>query len=287
MKRLREKLKNRDGASLLLSLLVFLLCVMVAASVLAAAISNAGKAKSSRTEQQRYQTLSSAMRLICGELEKVEYTGKYRVSTWTADSMKYFYCQQLNGEFKMQTANESQTFKLADFTFLKDELRKEMNEVFRRQFQLADGSGTAKDGYGFLPDGEVITAGTAQSIHLTVTLPDNLTGYPDGSMAEEYELPKTVNVEIKLDHNSRDIKLTAWLDDSGGTAPPSGSGIMVAVLTTDADLAPVIQDPADPAPEIIQGGDIATIPTGTTPSEENKEVSVTWKLNRINMTTAP
>lgn len=285
MKRLREKLKNRDGASLLLSLLVFLLCVMVAASVLAAAISNAGKARSSRTEQQRYQTLLSAMRLICGELEKVEYTGKYEVSTWTAENMKYFYCRQLSGEFKMQTANESQTFRIAEFTFLKEDLKKEMDEVFRRQFQSADGSGASKPGYGPLPDSDVIAAETP--IRLTVTLPDDLAGYPDGSMAEKYKLPKTVSVEIKLDHNSRNIKLTAWLDDSGVTVPLSGSGIMVAVLTTDADLAPVIQNPADPAPEIIQGGDITNIPTGTTPSKEDKEVSVTWKLNRINMTTAP
>lgn len=286
MKRLREKLKNRDGASLLLSLLVFLLCVMVAASVLAAAVSNAGKARSSRTEQQRYQTLSSAMRLISSELEKVEYMGRYQVATWTAESVNYFYCQQLNGEFKMQAANESQTFKLADFTFLKDFLNKEMDEVFRRQFESADGSGTKKEGYGSLPDGEVITAEDAQPIRLTVTLPDDLTGYPDGSMAEEYKIPKTVSVEIKLDHNSRDIKLTAWLDDSDGaaSAPPSGSGIMVAVLTTDADLAPVIQNPADPTPPIIQGADI---PAGIESERVEKDISVKWKLDRINMTTAP
>ena len=42
---------------------VFLVCAMVGASVLMAAASNAGKSRSSREEQQKYLTLSSAMHL--------------------------------------------------------------------------------------------------------------------------------------------------------------------------------------------------------------------------------
>lgn len=52
--------------------------MLVGASVLMAASSNAGKLRSNREEQQKYLTLSSALTLLCGELESVEYCGTYR-----------------------------------------------------------------------------------------------------------------------------------------------------------------------------------------------------------------
>lgn len=278
MKRLKEKLKSRDGASLILSLLVFLVCVMAAASVLAAAVSNVGRARSSRVEQQRYQTLSSAVRLICGELEKVEYTGKYKSYTWEEGGTEYFYYEQQNGEFKMQAAYESQPFRLADFSFMEGALRKEMDEVFRRQFRKDDGS--AKDGCSPLPDSEVTEAGAAQIINLKVTLPDDLAGYPytDGSMPEEYKIPKTANVKIELDHNpiQNNITLTAWLDDSGA-APAPGSVKMVAVLKADTAPAPEAPDPAQQPGTALPG----------TAAAEEKTVSVKWKLESVNMRTEP
>ena len=39
-----------------------------------AAASNAGKVNSSREEQQKYLVLSSALRMVCGELENAKYT---------------------------------------------------------------------------------------------------------------------------------------------------------------------------------------------------------------------
>lgn len=77
MERLREKLKSECGASILLALLFLLLCMMVAASVLMAAASNAGKLRSNQEEHQKYLTVSSALRLVCGELERCAYYGHY------------------------------------------------------------------------------------------------------------------------------------------------------------------------------------------------------------------
>ena len=77
MKRIREKWNGEGGASILLALLLFLVCMMVAASVLMAAASNAGKLRSNREEHQKYLTLSSAVRLICAELEGMSYQGNY------------------------------------------------------------------------------------------------------------------------------------------------------------------------------------------------------------------
>lgn len=77
MKCLREKWNSRRGASILLALLFLLVCMLAAASVLMAAVSNAGKARSSREEQQKYLTLSSAMTLVCDALNEAEYKGRY------------------------------------------------------------------------------------------------------------------------------------------------------------------------------------------------------------------
>ena len=74
MEQLRRKLKSRRGATILLALALLLLCMMVAASLLTAAVSNAGKVRSNKEEQQKYLVLSSALRLVCGELEKAGYT---------------------------------------------------------------------------------------------------------------------------------------------------------------------------------------------------------------------
>lgn len=80
MEALRKKWNSSRGASILLALLFLLVCMMVGASVLMAAASNAGKLRSNQVEQQRYLTLSSALTMLCGELEKVEYRGKYEHS---------------------------------------------------------------------------------------------------------------------------------------------------------------------------------------------------------------
>ncbi len=82
MRRLREKLHSESGASILLALLMFLVCGMVASSILAAATSNAGKARSNQVEHQKYLTLSSAIRLVADELERAEYTGQYNLYEW-------------------------------------------------------------------------------------------------------------------------------------------------------------------------------------------------------------
>lgn len=73
-----RKWHSGRGASILLALLFLLLCMMVGASVIMAAASNSGKIRSNQEEQQRYLALSSALRLVCDELERMEYVGRYR-----------------------------------------------------------------------------------------------------------------------------------------------------------------------------------------------------------------
>ena len=77
MENLRNKLNSRRGASILLALLFLLVCMMVAASVLMAAVSNGGKLGSNREAQQRYLTLSSAITLVSDQLTAAQYRGRY------------------------------------------------------------------------------------------------------------------------------------------------------------------------------------------------------------------
>ena len=74
---LKRKLQSQRGASLLLALLFLALCSLVTATILMAAVSNAGKARSNLREHQSYLALSSAVDLICDEIVRSEYRGKY------------------------------------------------------------------------------------------------------------------------------------------------------------------------------------------------------------------
>ncbi len=231
MKRLREKLHSESGASILLAMLMFLVCILVSASILAAASSNAGKAKSNQVEHQKYLTLSSAIRLVADELERAEYTGKYDVYEWEVTeyytetdaegneitysiTYYYFYCEQAEGEYTCGDLTDS--MGLTDLI----PLRKELDAIFAEQFN--------KTGYKPLTGTDVENE---QKTHtLTVTLPDDLPGYPyPDSGPAVYQVPKEVTVEVTMNHATRHITLTAWLGDSN-MPPQDGSGTMTAEL---------------------------------------------------------
>ena len=263
MKRLREKLHSQSGASILLALLLFLTCCMVAASILAAAASNAGKVRSSRVEQQKQLTLSSAIELVCGQIKQATYTGKYKVHEWTDQVGSYtytdgdgkeisvpiyedfFYCQQTQGKFACGELAGDLAGDLLP-------LGKELDAIFGEQFN--------KSGYGKL----TTNIETNQVTHrLTVTLPDNLDGYPS-------EVPSEVTVEVKLNHDTGHITVTAWLG-GGDTPPADGANVMSAELV--AVGAPVLDyNPAGRSPGSSAQGTLV---------EDGNTNTVKWKLNWI------
>lgn len=142
MKKIREKLRSQNGASILLALLFFLLCGMVGASVLMAAASNAGKSRSSREEQQKYLTLSSALQLVCDELESASYIGKYNVEKRTVQyedpvtneetEYTYMVISQQQGDFVSGLGN---TLPVRDA----------LDDLFSRQFIKTTGGGYQDD----------------------------------------------------------------------------------------------------------------------------------------------
>lgn len=108
---LKRKLQSQRGASLLLALLFLALCSLVSATILMAAVSNAGKARSNLREHQSYLALSSAVDLICDEIVRSEYQGIYNykevveetpvenpeTGEETIETTTYYYFTQLEG----------------------------------------------------------------------------------------------------------------------------------------------------------------------------------------------
>lgn len=72
--RIKNKLKENKGASLILVLLLFLMCVMVSSAVVATATAGAGRNANRRQQQQRYLSILSATRLMAKEMES---SGKF------------------------------------------------------------------------------------------------------------------------------------------------------------------------------------------------------------------
>lgn len=277
MKRLNAKLHSRRGASILLALLLFLVCVMVGASVLAAAVSNAGKVQSSRVEQQKYLTLSSAIRLVADELARAEYTGRYQLWEWevsttvtdksdpdnsvsTTTSSSYFYCKQIGWEAD-PTMSLPAAYSCGDLT-AQLPLGKELDEIFSRQFK-AKGGKTA--GYEAL-EGVDVELSTERV--LTVTLPDGLAGYPGDTGPEQYRVPKAVTVKVELDHATKHILLTAWLGEE--EAPADGRDTMTAELMAKPDTVPVLSY----APGGRRKGDLP-IPSSSSSTSGSRKTTTT------------
>ncbi len=212
MERLREKLKSRRGASILLALLFLLVCMMVASSVLMAAVSNAGKLRSNREEQQKYLTLSSALRLVCGQLGEARYAGRYTygavevpevtdedgnviqeaytIHTYTQEEGG-FLCG-LNGE---ETANEVLL-----------PLTPHLDALFSRYFKLPPGGEVSGDVYVYAPRTDPRTG----TYRLTLTVQGGGAQYP--WLAEQ---PVEITVEFRSDAV---LYLTARLTDGDSGA---------------------------------------------------------------------
>lgn len=278
MKTLREKLHNQRGASILLALLFLLVCMMVAASVLMAAVSNAGKIRSNYEEQQRYLALSSALRLVAGELEQAEYRGRYDVDQWTerikvieADGTetvtetKYYKVIQKPGAF---TCGELADLVLdADGKLTQDgttvlSFQKELDGLFAREF-----TGT---GY----ETKVVTAPLPTNPPSVLgSTPDVTTRVLTVTVEGDTEIEETfgsVKVDVDMSQGRR-IHLKAVLD--AGTAAYT----MEAELTASGAPA-VTYIPGDRLPKDGRGA--VTILDDDLLKDQETE-PVTWQLDWI------
>ncbi|GEM_PF-768671 len=87
MTKLKRKLRNQKGASLIFAVVVMLVVVMVSAVILIAAQSNMSRAKRNQEEQQAYLTVSSAAALVADTLTN----GKIYFDVGKATEITYVY----------------------------------------------------------------------------------------------------------------------------------------------------------------------------------------------------
>lgn len=196
---LKRKLQSQRGASLLLALLFLALCSLVSATILMAAVSNAGKARSNLREHQSYLALSSAVDLICDEIVRSEYQGRYHyeeeiIETPVEDpetgeetietTIKYHFTQREGSCTHKGADTESQLTGL---------LKKDLDTLFARQIE----STLDQDKF---TEWEVQSGGTFA--HTWKVHPQT------GTALDE----KEVEVQLKVVEESYAIELTAQLD---------------------------------------------------------------------------
>ena len=196
---LKRKLQSQRGASLLLALLFLALCSLVSATILMAAVSNAGKARSNLREHQSYLALSSAVDLICDEIVRSEYQGRYHyeeeiIETPVEDpetgeetietTIKYHFTQREGSCTHKGADTESQLTGL---------LKKDLDTLFARQIE----STLDQDKF---TEWEVQSGGTFA--HTWKVHPQT------GTALDE----KEVEVQLKVVKESYAIELTAQLD---------------------------------------------------------------------------
>lgn len=276
MKALWKKWKSSQGASILMALLFLLVCMMVGASVLMAAASNAGKIRSNREEQQRYLTLSSALTLICDELESVEYVGKYRygyvlvqrqeikgydvednpIWTWVDDHVRHYYWQE-PGEIRRK---DGAPWELNNTLPLYNDL----DIRFAGQFEVPIGQRSPIDEYFYdtLETG-IIQPTSPHTLELAVT--DS--GY--GGLSE----PVTVTIQLR---NDGGVLVTAALKNHP-------EYIMEALLKPSGKPENVIVLSASPAKQTNFGVERETPPTVEQDKAEVNETlnKLTWTLEHI------
>lgn len=217
MNRMKQKLKSESGASILIALLFFLICALVAASVLMAAVSNAGKIKSNQEMHQKYLTVSSALELVCDDLTSAEYYGQYSLTIkestggTAAQGVKIYdhYYEQKDGQYNCQLASA---------------LLGELDAVFAEQMEADVASFPKVDNIN-----NHVTAfqhpGTENPIHTFIV---------EAAGTDGVKLEK-VQITMTLDRRSYTINVTARLVDDAAYG-------MEAELTPIATSFPHIKE---------------------------------------------
>ena len=221
LRRCQAKLNSRRGASFLLALLFFLVCALAASSVLMAAASNAGRGRSSREEHQTYLTISSAVQLLCDELNACQYQGQYRY--WeepiygTGPEGEQIitgynkYLEQLEGLYQYRAGGEAGMAEL---------LLDDFDYIFSREFE----------GVSWVTAAYRRTGLAAPQEHVLTLRTQGAEGLDS----------RSVEVTLHVVEDSYAIELTARLKNQGDAdTDPAGDYVVRAELTPN-DTKPLI-----------------------------------------------
>ena len=87
-----KKLKNEQGVTILMALLLVLTAAVVSAVILSAALSAARRVNGDRTAQQNYLAVSSAAELVRDSIDQMRYT-ETTTTTYERDEKSEDYVQ--------------------------------------------------------------------------------------------------------------------------------------------------------------------------------------------------
>lgn len=270
MMRLRNKLCSQSGASILLALLFFLVCGIVGASILAAASSAVGKVRSRREEQQRYFAMTSALQLICDQLEGAKYTANASVEDVTvssgdvsnsdpASNYTYKIYSQKAGEFTIENgSNITNVLPLGV----------ELDWLFAETFPPGgEGKFLGDDIYTPLLGSDDVSEPTEHGLVIQL---QNLAQPNLNADVEGLKKPIEITVRLGKKDATGDEKeyYKYWMFVTAALRDVSGN----VMVQADAELPPTYAPDADSPPHINNPG------RGT---GDNKTYTVTWGAARI------
>lgn len=288
MEALRKKWNSSRGASILLALLFLLVCMMVGASVLMAAASNAGKIRSNREEQQKYFTLSSALTLLCDEIQEAEYVGRYKYGyvevghwenkgtsehpdwQWIHEYDRHYYWRE-TGALRKKGTGTNATNPAVDWE-LKEllPLYNDLDQIFADFFAVPSSEQNPGDEYQYTALNNII-----DKTPRTVTVSSTNEAFAD------------VTIVAKM-NSAGAITLTATFTDAD--TDPKKSGYIMEARLTPKEGHPrnvILLSGNLPGPCFGRTGDGPVDPSEANATQYETEKSLTWELEYIVKKEAP
>ena len=200
---IRRKLNSQSGASIVIALLFFLLCLTVGAVVLTAATANVGRVARIQNEQQAYFAVRSAAELLRDEIKGTQYHDRYE--KWQTGS------EERAG--KIQNPNPAPQFtpNSADLSNLMALIQGDAKNVFANDSQNKTNT---------LDQREFFVEAGSEMCAVTVTwqmgTDYQLTFWLDTKDTEKYHNPMTLTMKPSLSQKS-DTRVVTWTTTSTST----------------------------------------------------------------------
>lgn len=110
MQRWNQKLKSSRGATLIIALLFFMVCIMVASVIVTAAVANMSRIEKQRDEEQVYLAAFSAARMLQEDFADMTPCQAIRIATASTCNKKSEHVEPLDfpGEWGLEEADASE-----------------------------------------------------------------------------------------------------------------------------------------------------------------------------------
>ena len=238
MKVINKKLNNKKGASILLALMLFFVCFMVASVILSSATANADKIRGREDIQKEYLSVSSAANLLRDAIGGAKYTGWEKETIYYCKSERNTIypekhddvqevCKNLKYDAGLAEVIRADLHKLVYEAYLSHTQyvpKTKVPEVLETEFEIT--------GKGVLPVKVKVsldTKGTEKySITCLLTVKDS-----SNAMTVTFQAADSIDYEQTIEHGDRHW---VWINDpdgSDGKWIEKSYDVMVKTLTTN------------------------------------------------------